>query len=129
MEIEKHFKSVSLSQFLEQIDSSDFFWIAKRLSGNDTGLTGGHQAGLYLPGYFFEINFPEIYTTDKYNPESFIDDLYFPGQDYFIKGIRAIYYNSKFFPERGLKKKYDEFRLTRWIRNVGKRRLAKSTES
>ncbi len=114
MEIEKHFKSVSLSQFLEQIDSSDFFWIAKRLSGNDTGLTGGHQAGLYLPGYFFEINFPEIYTTDKYNPESFIDDLYFPGQDYFIKGIRAIYYNSKFFPERGLKKKYDEFRLTRW---------------
>jgi type II restriction enzyme len=114
MEIEKHFKSVSLSQFLEQIDSSGFFWIAKRLSGNDTGLTGGHQVGLYLPRYFFEINFPEICTTDKHNPESFINDLYFPRQDHFIKNIRAIYYNSKFFPELGLKKKYNEFRLTRW---------------
>ena len=114
MEIEKHFKGVSLSQFLEQIDSSGFFWIAKRLSGNDTGLTGGHQAGLYLPRYFFEINFPEICSTDKHNPESFINDLYFPRQDHFIKDIRAIYYNSKFFPELGLKKKYNEFRLTRW---------------
>ncbi len=114
MEIEQHFKGVSLSQFLEQIDSSGFFWIAKRLSGNDTGLTGGHQVGLYLPRYFFETNFPEICTTDKHNPESFINDLYFPCQDYLTKDIRAIYYNSKFFPELGLKKEYNEFRLTRW---------------
>ncbi len=114
MEIEKHFKNVSLTQFLEQIDYLGFFWIIKRLSGNDTGLTGGHQVGLYMPSYFFEINFPEICTTGVHNPESFIEELYFPNQDHFTRNIRAVYYNSKFFPELGLKKKYDEFRLTRW---------------
>ncbi len=114
MDVKKYFRGLSLTRFLEEIDSLNFIWIVKRLSGNDTGLTGGHQAGLYLPKVYFERTFPEICTTDKYNPDVFINECYIPNADIAIEGLRAIYYNSKYFPEKGLKKKYDEFRLTRW---------------
>ena len=110
----KHFKNLSLTRFLEEIEINNYLWIVKRLSGNDTGLTGGHQAGLYLPRAFFQAVLPEICTTDKYNPDAWIEECYFPAQDDSVKKLRAIYYNSKYFPEKGLKKKYDEFRLTRW---------------
>ncbi len=108
------FKGLSLTRFLEEIDRLNFIWIVKRLSGNDTGLTGGHQVGLYLPRAYFQIAFPEICTKEKYNPDFLIDECVIPNIDISIRGLRATYYNSKFFPERKLKKKYDEFRLTRW---------------
>lgn len=108
-----HFKNLSITQFLEEIESENYFWIVKRLSGNDTGLTGGHQAGPYLPRVFFEKALQEICTTEKCNPDAGIE-CYFPSQGGSVKELRAIYYNSKFFPERGLKKEYDEFRVTRW---------------
>ncbi len=114
MKLEQEFANVSLTQFLEQIDSQEFYWIIKRLSGNDTGLTGGHQVGMYLPRKFFREVFPEICTTHKHNPYSLIKECYFPNHDYRAENVRAIYYNSKYFPELGLKKKYDEFRLTAW---------------
>ena len=108
------FKNLSLTRFLEEIETNDFCWIVKRLSGNDTGLTGGHQSGLYLPRAFFQAVLPEICITDKYNPDVWIEECYFPAQGDSVKKLRVIYYNSKYFPEKGLKKKYDEFRLTRW---------------
>jgi len=114
MDVKTIFRSLSLTRFLEEIDRRNFIWVVKRLSGNDTGLTGGHQAGLYLPRAYFERTFPKICTREKYNPDDFLDDCYIPNADILIKGLRAIYYNSKYFPEKGLKKKYDEFRLTRW---------------
>ena len=43
---------MSLQEFkiwLDQIHKPEYFWFAKRLSANDTGLTGGHQVGFYLP--------------------------------------------------------------------------------
>ncbi len=107
------FKNLTLTRFLEEIDINNYFWIVKRLSGNDTGLTGGHQVGLYFPRSFFESVLPVICTTKKYNPDVWIE-CYFPAQGEPPKKIRAIYYNSKYFPEKGLKKKYDEFRITRW---------------
>lgn len=114
MTIINKFKNISLTRFLEEIDVNNFIWVIKRLSGNDTGLTGGHQAGLYLPRIFFENTMPEICTTKVYNPSVFVDECYFPAENHSVFNLRAIYYNSKFFPEKGLKKKYDEFRLTRW---------------
>ena len=114
MDVKTIFRGLSLTRFLEEIDRRNFIWIVKRLSGNDTGLTGGKQAGLYLPRVFIERTVPEICTGEKYNPDAFIDECYIPNDDIAIKGLRAIYYNSKFFPEKGLKKKYNEFRLTRW---------------
>jgi len=114
MSILSRFKNLSLARFLEEVEISSYFWIVKRLSGNDTGLTGGHQSGLYLPRVFFQAVLPEICTTKTYNPDAWIEECYFPAQDDSVKKLRAIYYNSKYFPEKGLKKKYDEFRLTRW---------------
>ncbi len=114
MTIIDKFNNLSLTRFLEEIELNDFIWVIKRLSGNDTGLTGGHQAGLYLPRSFFEYAMPEICTTKKYNPEVLIEECYFPAESESVFKLRAVYYNSKYFPEKGLKKKYDEFRLTRW---------------
>lgn len=88
-------------------------YAVKRLSGNDTGLTGGHQVGVYLPRQFFEVAIPDINTTEKYNPRVSIDCV-LPVNGGGNATLSAIYYNSKFFPERGLKKKYNEFRLTGW---------------
>ena len=114
MTVIEKFRNLSLSRFLEEIELNNFSWIVKRLSGNDTGLTGGHQAGLYLPSVFFKRVIPEIYTTKRYNAYALIDEGYFPAQNDSVINLRAIYYNSKYFPEKKLKKKYDEFRLTRW---------------
>jgi hypothetical protein len=114
MDVKTVFKGLSLTGFLEEMDAHHFFWVVKRLSGNDTGLTGGHQSGLYLPRVFFERMFPEICTQKKYNPDTFIGECYIPNADIAISGLRAIYYNSRYFPEKGLQKKYDEFRITRW---------------
>lgn len=35
--------------WLLEIAGGNFFVYIKRLSANDTGATGGHQAGLYIP--------------------------------------------------------------------------------
>ncbi len=108
------FRGASLTRFLEELDSGKFVWVVKRLSGNDTGLTGGHQSGVYFPRAFFEETMPEICTTHDCNPKMVFEDVYFPSQNAELKGVTGTYYNNKFFPERGNSKAYDEFRLTCW---------------
>lgn len=105
---------MTLTRFLEQLAEENWFYAVKRLSGNDTGLTGGHQAGIYLPRWFFEGALSAICRTDEHNPRATITEVTFPGNDCVVRNVQAIYYNSKFHPELGLKKKYDEFRLTGW---------------
>lgn len=105
---------MSLTCFLERLADEKWFYAVKRLSGNDTGLTGGHQAGIYLPRWFFEGALPDICRTDIHNPRATVAEIAFPANDSVVHDVQAIYYNSKFHPELGLKKKYDEFRLTGW---------------
>ena len=114
MNLESRYKNISLTRFLELLDQDHFFWLIKRLSGNDTGITGGHQSGVYVPRQFMEAVVPSIVTTRRYNPTKEIS-CYMPNQDCLKTGIQAKYYNNKHFPEMGMKKKYDEFRLTRWV--------------
>lgn len=114
MNIEARYKNITLTQFLELLDRERFFWLVKRLSGNDTGITGGHQAGVYVPRQFMEAIAPSVVTTEQCNPTKEVS-CYIPSQDCLKTGIQAKYYNNKFFPELGNKKKYNEFRLTRWI--------------
>lgn len=114
MSLEKSYKNISLTQFLENLDQKHFFWLVKRLSGNDTGITGGHQSGIYVPRQFMEAVVPSVVTTAEYNPTKEIS-CYIPSQDCLKTGIQAKYYNNKYFPEKNLAKKYDEFRLTRWV--------------
>lgn len=107
------FLGMTFCQCLEQIQLLEMPYAVKRLSGNDTGLTGGHQAGVYLPRAFFETGIPEINTTEAYNPRVKIECI-FPVHSGMTAELSAIYYNSRYFPERGLRKKYNEFRLTGW---------------
>ena len=105
---------MTLTRFLENVIEENCFYAVKRLSGNDTGLTGGHQSGIYMPRWFFEGALPSICRTDKHNPRETISEIIFPGNGCVVNSVQAIYYNSKFHPELGLKKKYDEFRITGW---------------
>ena len=114
MNLEMRYKNISLTRFLELLDQDKLFWLVKRLSGNDTGITGGHQSGIYVPRQFMEAVVPAVVTTEQYNPTREIS-CYIPSQDCLKTGIQAKYYNNKYFPEMKLKKKYDEFRLTRWV--------------
>lgn len=101
----------SLTEFLEWVQFSRVNWIAKRLSGNDTGLTEAHQAGLYLPLRFMRLHFPEINTVERRNPDTELSSFSVTNCDYTQLNIRAIYYNSRCF---GVKNGRNEFRLTRW---------------
>lgn len=80
-------------RWIEAIIESGAFVYAKRLSGNDTGLTEAHQAGLYLPKPFAFRVIPEIHRPERQNP-----DLRFPlrieshGDE---REVRAIWYNSR----------------------------------
>lgn len=92
-------------------------WYAyvKRLSANDTGLTGGHGSGIYVPAAVTGKAFPSILKRDEHNP-----DYHFKGQvnshDLAVQDLRAIYYNSKFSDnKRGGR---DEQRITRWKQGV-----------
>lgn len=114
MNLETTYKNISLTQFLEILDKKHFFWLVKRLSGNDTGITGGHQSGVYVPRQFMEAVVPSVVTTKEYNPTREIS-CYIPSQDCLKTDIQAKYYNNKYFPEKNLARKYDEFRLTRWV--------------
>ena len=114
----KEYTGLSLVGLLEKLSSEKWYWLVKRLSGNDTGLTGGHQSGLYIPKWFAEDAFPEVCTTVKHNPDIFIEKIFYYNSDKFSSSpSRVIYYNSKYFPQLGLKKKYDEFRITRFAQS------------
>ncbi|AXX61604.1 type II restriction endonuclease [Vibrio vulnificus] len=80
----------------------------KRLSANDTGATGGHQVGVYIPKEVMNTLFPSIDRTDIENPDYELTAKMmshsFPEQR-----VRAIYYNGKFFG-----KTRNEKRITRW---------------
>lgn len=111
--LQLEYNNISLTQFIELLDHKRFSWLIKRLSGNDTGVTGGHQAGIYVPRSFMEIVVPSVVTTEIINPTVEIE-CYIPSHDCLKTGIQAKYYNNKFFPELCLKKAYNEFRMTRW---------------
>jgi hypothetical protein len=88
--------------------------IAKILSANDTGETGGHQAGILVPREPELLSFfPKLNATD-YNPRChlmFLDDS---GSFW---EFAFIYYNNKQFG--GTRNEYRLTRMTRYIREAG----------
>lgn len=97
-----------LEQWLRRLDR-DWYVSIKRLSSNDTGLTGGHQVGIYIPKKVMERVFPSIQRLDVENP-----DFRFPARivshDFPEQELRAIYYNTR---PRGTGTR-NEQRITRW---------------
>lgn len=57
--------------WLLEIACENYFVYIKRLSANDTGATGGHRVGLYIPSGIVEKLFPSINHTRELNPSVF----------------------------------------------------------
>ncbi|EMU6153881.1 restriction endonuclease [Yersinia enterocolitica] len=94
--------------WLSEKSSGDWYVYIKRLSANDTGATGGHQAGVYIPTEVIEKQFSPILRTDVRNP-----DILLPARisshGNIESVVRAIYYNNRHFD--GTR---NEKRITRW---------------
>lgn len=88
--------------------------ITKELSANDTGATGGHQAGIHIPKHTSVLSFfPELDSNTK-NPRvilEFIDEYEQRWEFAFI------YYNNLFFG--GTRNEYRLTRMTPFIRKHG----------
>ncbi|MCF6207150.1 MAG: type II restriction endonuclease [Sulfurovum sp.] len=109
MSIQDVLYNSSLTQVLETIEYKGLFWIIKRLSGNDTGLTGGHQAGVYYPKSFFKKAFSELIRKDIHNPKETIAYCNFPNMQTVVYSLQVTYYNNIFYG--GTR---NEFRITNW---------------
>ncbi|MFO1481543.1 MAG: type II restriction endonuclease [Turneriella sp.] len=97
-----------LTQFLQSIRSREWIWYCKRLSGNDTQLTGSHQAGPYIPKTFVFDRFPSL-KRNELNPRvTFpVNVVSHQSQE---TNVTAIWYNNKI---AGVGTR-DECRLTNW---------------
>ncbi len=108
-------RTLEIQEWLESFDPEWIFYI-KRLSANDTGLTGGHQVGIYIPKDAGLRFLPEIQRIGIKNPEAHlsatVDSHALPEQT-----IRAIYYNNKHSEK--VKNGRDEQRLTQWKKGIG----------
>ena len=80
--------------------------ITKILSMNDTGETGAHQAGILVPkgGEVLRF-FPDLGNEEK-NPRCV---MYFRDDSRKTWKLNFIYYNNRFFDEKGTR---NEYRLT-----------------
>lgn len=104
-----------LQDWLEHKSDAGWYAYIKRLSANDTGATGGHQAGIYVPKSVMENAFPSIQRVDVENPD-YLFAAQVESHDLEVQELRAIYYNSK----RSQNKKggRNEQRITRWSTGV-----------
>lgn len=84
----------------------------KRLSANDTGLTGGHQAGVYIPKEVIKNVIPSVAESTARNPERSIKARV-SSHDFPEQTLRCIYYNNKNF--NGTR---DEHRITQWNTDI-----------
>lgn len=88
--------------------------ISKILSANDTGETGGHQAGLLIPRNERILSFFPSLDSDQLNPRA---HLSFEDQGGGVWEFAFIYYNNKFFG--GTRNEYRLTRMTKYIRDAG----------
>ena len=90
--------------------------ISKTLSANDTGETGGHQAGFCIPRTREILDFFPALSTEEKNPRRsmhFLDDFDRTWSFNFI------YYNNKFFG--GTRNEYRLTGVTGYVRSVALR--------
>lgn len=80
--------------------------VSKRLSANDVGITGTHQAGILVPKSREILQFFPKLDEDQHNPSCRVT-VYLPELEEFVD-LRFIHYNGK---KTGLSTR-DEYRLT-----------------
>lgn len=98
-----------LHSWLLDKSTSDTYMFIKRLSANDTGATGGHQVGIYIPSGIVERLFPSINHVRELNPSVTLDS-HTSSHNCPNSLVRAVYYNNRFF-NGGTR---NEKRITRW---------------
>lgn len=102
----------NISEWITEKSNSDWWIYIKRLSANDTGLTGGHQVGIYTPSSVMENLFPSISHSNTQNPDCYlrarVTSHSLPEQT-----LRAIYYNNRYFGGSR-----NEKRITRWNSDI-----------
>ncbi|MCJ8317502.1 type II restriction endonuclease [Idiomarina sp.] len=106
---------MEFSQWLNSKNSPSHWFFIKRLSANDTGETGGHQVGIYIPEELVRQILKPIDKTDEENPclslPARIESHNMPEQI-----VRTIYYNSKKYKKQ--KNGRNERRITRWNSDI-----------
>ena len=103
--------TTDLQHWLHSVGNNYWFWFIKRLSCNDTGQTGGHQVGVYLPNEAAFQLFPPLNNKHAKNPDVFLEAC-IRSHNRPQHKVRGIYYNTKH--SEGLKNGRDECRITRW---------------
>jgi hypothetical protein len=97
--------------WLTEKSSVNWYIHIKRLSANDTGASGGHQSGVYLPNNSANFLFPSINRIDEENPSVGLTAKII-SHEVNDSQVRAVYYNSKL---RNLNPKgRNENRITCW---------------
>lgn len=89
---------------------------AKVLSANDTGATGGHQAGILVPkgNQALLAFFPPLDPAVQ-NPDAWIEA---EDDDGNVWKLRYIYYNNKLHAENGTRNEYRLTHLTKYLREA-----------
>ena len=88
----------------------------KILSANDTGETGGHQAGILVPKGQVELveALPYLDPNVK-NPDCWINCLDEQNEKW---KFRYVYYNNKLHDEKGTRNEYRLTHMTKYFRSV-----------
>ncbi|MFZ5733854.1 MAG: type II restriction endonuclease [Pseudomonadota bacterium] len=84
--------SKELGEWLRENQDKSPYWVAKRLSSNDTGLTGGHQGGPLIARTALFKLFPKLAEQASITDDHFPLKLDSHGQECLA---RAVWYNSK----------------------------------
>ncbi|WP_038885275.1 type II restriction endonuclease [Vibrio rotiferianus] len=98
----------AVKQWLTSKETNSWVLYIKRLSANDTGASGAHQVGIYIPKDNMVDLFPSINRTGEKNPDHYLTAIT-SSHDFPERQVRAIYYNNKFFD--GTR---NEMRVTQW---------------
>ncbi|MAN66487.1 type II restriction endonuclease [uncultured Hyphomonas sp.] len=85
---------MEIEDWIDEVSGANFAWYIKRLSGNDTQLTGGHQAGPYVPKSLAVELLPQLSDLSLKNPRELVELRVLP--DGFDTTANLIYYNNKF---------------------------------
>lgn len=88
--------------------------ISKVLSANDTGDTGGHQAGILVPKEMSLLSFFPRLNPNQFNPRA---HLIFTDQSGEKWEFAFIYYNNRLH-HRGTRNEYRLTRMTKFIREA-----------
>ena len=88
--------------------------ISKVLSANDSGETGGHQAGLLIPKRKRILSFFPKLDSSRLNPRV---HLQFEDETGIFWEFAFIYYNNRFFG--GTRNEYRLTRMTKYLREAG----------